>query len=372
MISDAAGVIAKDFQNTFRLFAAAHQVTRGPGIVAASMRHEAWSGESTLSSNDVGLFEPARRDWALRALRAWARRPGHLSKLAQRDSKECRHDSWPAHSRRCGRTDPIARQAPTCGRRGGSLWLTSAVLVTLIFGSSVSPQEAIAGGSAPAAETPAKRVAAAQAPSPSKPEANRFSGYPAAAPMSFRQRWLADLGMAIMTGKQPGLGAAERADAIKLLGSADGVERIFLWHLLALSPRDGSAVELAKQTVTDTHGSVRWAAFQYLRSVDTPAAELLAQGQLPASDSELRYFAAEVMMQKDRRRGLALMIDLVSASMDPPLFDRLSDSIVAHGTRGELEELRRRASAVDTGAKYYGWIADRLAARLQPGAAPGR
>jgi hypothetical protein len=64
VISNAAGVIAKDFQNTFRLFATAHQVTRGPGIVAASMRHEAWSGESTLSSINVGLFEFERRVWA--------------------------------------------------------------------------------------------------------------------------------------------------------------------------------------------------------------------------------------------------------------------------------------------------------------------
>ena len=215
-------------------------------------------------------------------------------------------------------------------------------------------------------------VAAAQAPSPSKPEANRFSEYPAVAPTSLRQRWLTELGTAIMTGRQPELGAAERSAAVKLLGSAEGVERIFLWHLLALSPRDGSAVELAKQTVTDARGSVRWAAFQYLRSADPHAAERLAQGQLPASDSELRYFAAEVMMQKDRRRGLALMIDLVAASMDPPLFDRLSGSIIAHGTRGELEELRRRAGTADTGAKYYGWIADRLAARLQPGATDSR
>jgi hypothetical protein len=343
-----------------------------------------------LSSSDVGLVEPEGRVWAL-ALRAlWARatRLGHISKLAKRDAEQCRHGRWPAHSRRWDRAGPNARPMLTCGRKGGSLWLTRAALVTLIFGSSATSQQAIAragqygneqsaivaGAVNFAAAVPADEEQPRGAPAGAGGAMNRLSNFPSSFPPADRRAWL-DRGIAAVTsGRSPPLDVVEQASAVTLLQSdSDTLVRERLWQLLANSPRYELAVALAQQVLVDPNYFPRWSAFQYLRQVEPQVAETLAQHPPSAqTDARLLYVIADSVRPKDRQRWFALMMEaLLAVGTDHEAGDLVSLALAREGGATELAELRRR-DQIAGGHTAYSIAAEMLTAELARKPAPAR
>jgi hypothetical protein len=194
---------------------------------------------------------------------------------------------------------------------------------------------------------------------------NRLKDFPSALPAEQRYAWLDELISEIEATWAPRLNSQEHAQAVAI-AQLESDPRVAgrIWFLLAHDPRDDAAVALARRVVLDPQGRARWSAFQYLRAVDRTSAGALAASAIPQPDSELLFFIADMVLESDPHRGLALMIGLPELETNHWVFDQVSDTLARMGGDQELSELRRRGQAVG-GRNVYLVLADTLATEIR-------
>jgi hypothetical protein len=194
---------------------------------------------------------------------------------------------------------------------------------------------------------------------------NRLAAYPASLAPQQRHVWLDRLIADIEAKRAPPLTEVELTAALALVRSeADPRVGGRIWYLLAHNPRDDEAVALARVVVRDPEGHARWAAFEYLRTVNRPASEALVREAVPRPDSELLFFMADLVQESDAHRALAIMIAAPDLETDHWLFDQVTEALARDGSTQELAELKRRADAAG-GRNVYRVLADWLSVELQ-------
>jgi hypothetical protein len=194
---------------------------------------------------------------------------------------------------------------------------------------------------------------------------NRLAAYPTSLSPRQRHAWLDQLIADIDAKGAPRLTAVELTAALALVRSeVDPRVGGRIWYLLAHNPRDDEAVALARAVVRDPEGHARWAAFEYLRTVNRPASEALAREAVPQPDPELVFFMADLVQESDPHRGLAMMIAAPELETDHWLFDQVTEALARDGGTQELAELKRRADAA-AGRNVYQALADWLTIELQ-------
>ena len=194
---------------------------------------------------------------------------------------------------------------------------------------------------------------------------NRLAAYPTSLSPRQRHAWLDQLIADIEAKRAPRLTAVELTAALALVRSeVDPRVGGRIWYLLAHNPRDDEAVALARAVVRDPEGHARWAAFEYLRTVNRPASEALARESVPQPDPELVFFMADLVLESEPHRGLAMMIAAPELETDHWLFDQVMEALARDGGTQELAELKRRADAAG-GRNVYRVLADWLTVELQ-------